>query len=143
VAEVQRKAEADKRSLVAFPGKMRMLPNCVFRVSKPAIFGVRVLTGRIRTGQRIIDSTGNEVGKIRSIRSGEEVKKEAIQGDEVAISIDGPTVGRQINVEDILYVDILESEVKSISGHALSPDEKLTLDELIEIKRKKDRFWSM
>ncbi|MDD1743532.1 MAG: translation initiation factor IF-2 [Methanomassiliicoccales archaeon] len=143
VTEVQRKAEADKRSLVAFPGKVRMLPNCVFRVSKPAIFGVRVLTGRIRTGQRMIDSSGNEVGKIRSIRSGEETKKEAIQGDEVAISIDGPTVGRQINVEDILYVDILESEVKSISEHALSPDEKLTLDELIEIKRKKDRFWSM
>ena len=143
VAEVQRKAELDKRSLVAFPGKVRMLPNCVFRVSKPAIFGVRVLTGRIRTGQRMIDSTGNEVGKIRSIRSGEDVKKEAIQGDEVAISIDGPTVGRQINVEDILYVDILESEVKAISSHALNPDEKLTLDELIEIKRKKDRFWSM
>jgi translation initiation factor 5B len=61
----------------------------------------------------------------------------------VAISIDGPTVGRQINVEDILYVDILESEVKAISSHALNPDEKLTLDELIEIKRKKDRFWSM
>lgn len=143
VAEVQRRAEADKRSLVAFPGKVRMLPNCVFRVSKPAIFGVRVLAGRIRTGQRMIDFKGNEVGKIRSIHSGEETKKEAIQGEEVAISIEGPTVGRQIDVEDILYVDILESEVKAISSHALNPDEKLTLDELIEIKRQKDRFWSM
>ncbi|MEM0448757.1 MAG: translation initiation factor IF-2 [Methanomassiliicoccales archaeon] len=143
VAEEKRKAEEAKRSLTSFPGKIRILPNCVFRVSKPAIVGVRVLGGRIRTGQTLVDKEGNEVGRIRSIRSGEEALKEAVAGQEVAIAIEGPTVGRQIDVEDALWVDIQESEVHSISDYDLNVDERMVLEELIEIKRKKDKFWGM
>ena len=83
-----------------FPGKFRILPNCVFRVSKPAIVGVRVLAGRIRTAQSLVDRKGNEIGHIRSIRTGEETLKEAVAGQEVAIAIEGPTVGRQIDVDE-------------------------------------------
>ncbi len=143
VAEEKRKAEEAKRGLVAFPGKIKLLPNCVFRISKPAIVGVRVLAGRIRTGQNLIDKEGSDIGKIRSIRSGEDTLKEAIAGQEIAIAIEGPTVGRQIDVEDILYIDILESAVKGIQEHELNVDEKMVLDELIDIKRKKDNFWGM
>jgi translation initiation factor 5B len=143
VAEEKRKAELAKRALTSFPGKFRLLPNCVFRVSKPAIVGVRVLGGRIRNGQRVIDRDGNEVGKIKSLRSGEEVLKEAISGAEVAIAIDGPTVGRQINVDDILYIDILESEIKNLADYDLNSDEKMVLEELKAIKRKTDPFWGM
>ena len=91
VAEEKRKAELEKRSLTAFPGKIRLLPNCVFRVSKPAIVGVRILAGRIRNGQRLIDKDGNEIGKIKSLRDNEDILKEGIAGQEIAISIDGPT----------------------------------------------------
>jgi translation initiation factor 5B len=143
VAEEKRKAELAKRALTSFPGKFRLLPNCVFRVSKPAIVGVRVLGGRIRNGQRVIDRDGNEVGKIKSLRTGEEVLKEAISGAEVAIAIDGPTVGRQINVDDILYIDILESEIKNLADYDLNVDEKMVLEELKAIKRKTDPFWGM
>jgi translation initiation factor 5B len=143
VAEKKREAEAEKRGLVAFPGKIKLLPNCVFRVSKPAIVGVRVLSGRIRPGQRLIDRSGAEVGKIKSLRTGEDALKEGIAGQEIAVAIDGPTVGRQINVEDILYIDILESEIKGLGDFDLNEDEKMTLDELIEIKRKTDHFWGM
>lgn len=143
VAEEKRKAEASKRALVAFPGKVKLLPNCVFRVSKPAIVGVRVLGGRIRTGQTLLDKDGNDIGRIRSIRSGEDAQKEAIAGQEIAIAIEGPTVGRQIDVEDVLWIDIMESEVQGISDYDLNTDERMVLDELIEIKRKKDKFWGM
>ncbi|HXZ24496.1 MAG TPA: translation initiation factor IF-2, partial [Methanomassiliicoccales archaeon] len=143
VVEEKRKAEEAKRGLIAFPGKIKLLPNCVFRVSKPAIVGVRVLAGRIRTGQDLIDKDGNQIGRIRSIRTGEDVLKEAIAGQEIAIAIEGPTVGRQIDVDDILYVDIHETAVKGIQEHDLNVDEKMVLDELIEIKRKKDNFWGM
>jgi translation initiation factor 5B len=143
VEEEKRKAELAKRALTSFPGKFRLLPNCVFRVSKPAIVGVRVLAGRIRNGQRVIDREGKEIGRIKSLRSGEEVLKEAIAGAEVAIAIDGPTVGRQINVDDILYIDIIESEVKNLADYDLNADEKMVLEELSEIKRKTDPFWGM
>jgi len=143
VAEEKAKMDAEMRSEFAFPSKVKLLPNCVFRASKPAIVGVRVLGGRIRPGQSLLNIEGVEVGKIRSIRSGEEVVKEAIQGQEVAVAIEGPTVGRQINVEDILYVDLRETALKEIQSVDLNPDDRMVLEETIDVKRKQDRFWGM
>jgi len=135
--------ETDKRSQFAFPGKIRILPGCVFRVSKPAIVGVRLLSGRIRPGQTLINPDGKDIGRIRSLRSGEKVLKESVMGDEVAVAIEGATVGRQIEVDDILYVDILESRVKELSIFDLNEDERMVLGELMDIKRKTDPFWGM
>ena len=143
VGEEKRRAEAQKRSLVAFPGKIKVLPNCIFRASKPAIVGVRVLAGRIRNNQKLISPEGKEIGRIRSLRTGEDVLKEAISGQEIAIAIEGATVGRQLDVDDILYIDILESEIKNLADYDLNPDEKEVLNELLEIKRKSDPFWGM
>ncbi|MBN1109500.1 MAG: translation initiation factor IF-2 [Methanomassiliicoccales archaeon] len=143
VEDEKRKAEAEKRSLVAFPGKIKILPDCVFRASKPAIVGVRVLAGRIRNGQRLISSEGKEIGRIRSIHTGEDVLKEAIAGQEIAVAVEGATVGRQMDVEDVLYVDILESEIKDLQDHDLNLDEKETLEQLMDIKRRQDPFWGM
>jgi translation initiation factor 5B len=141
--ETKRKAEETKRGLISFPGKMRILPNCIFRVSKPAIVGVRVLAGRVRNGQSVLDAEGKDIGKIKSLRSGEETLKEAIAGQEVAIAIDGPTVGRQIDVDTILYIDILEMEFKNLADYNLNEDEKMVLDEVSTIKRRNDPFWGM
>lgn len=141
VADEKRKAEEAKRALVAFPAKLRILPNCVFRVSKPAIVGVRVLAGRLRNNLPVIDREGNQIGRIKSLRSGEETLKEALAGAEVAIAIDGPTVGRQIDVEDILYVDIIASEYKNLKEFGLNEDEKMVLEEVAAIKRRTEPFW--
>ncbi len=143
VEEEKRRLDVEKRSEFAFPGKVKLLPNCVFRASKPAIVGMRVLAGRIRPGQTLLNSEGIDIGKIRSIRSGEEVVKEAIQGQEVAVAIEGPTVGRQINVEDILYVDLRELMIKEIQKMDLNQDDRMLLEETLEVKRKVDKFWGM
>ncbi|MDR0791592.1 MAG: translation initiation factor IF-2, partial [Methanomassiliicoccaceae archaeon] len=97
--ETKKKQDADKRAEFAFPAKFKILPNCIFRAAKPAIVGVRVLAGRIRPNQRLIMPDGRSVGKIKSIRSGEEVIKEATQGQEVAVAIDDITIGRQADAE--------------------------------------------
>lgn len=143
VEEQKRATEIEKRAEFAFPGKFKVLPNCVFRVSKPAIVGVRVLAGRIRPGQSIISSDGKEVGRIRSIRSGEDALKEAIQGSEITISVEGATVGRQISVDEVCYVEIPESRVRELKGFGLNDDERMTLEEFLRIKRKDDPFWGM
>ncbi len=141
--EAKKKAETDKRSEFAFPAKILLLPNCTFRVSKPAIVGVRVIAGKIRIGQKLVTSSGGDAGRIKSIHTGEDTLKEASQGDEVAVGIEGVTAGRQINEGDVLYVDLLESSVKQLPNMDLNSDEKAAMEELIVIKRKQDMFWGM
>ncbi|MDY0293114.1 MAG: translation initiation factor IF-2 [Candidatus Methanomethylophilaceae archaeon] len=142
--ESKKRSESDKRSEFPFPAKLRILPGCIFRASKPAIVGVRVLAGRIKANQRLLGADGRDAGKIRSIHSGEDTLKEAAQGEEVAISLEGVTAGRQINEEDVIYVDLLESTVKELSTSiGLNEDEKMALSETITIKRKEEPFWGM
>ena len=143
VDEAKRAKDADQRMEMAFPAKFMILPNCVFHATKPAIVGVRILAGKVRANLRLIKSDGTDAGKIRSLRDGEEVLKGASQGDEVAMAIDGVTVGRQIDVEDIIYVELLESTIKELQKTDLNADEKLALQEYLEIKRKQDKFWGM
>ena len=61
----------------------------------------------------------------------------------MAMAIDGVTVGRQIDVEDIIYVELLESTIKELQKTDLNEDEKMTLQEYLDIKRKQDKFWGM
>ena len=139
--ERTKEVEVEQRLEIVFPGKMVIMRDHIFRVSKPAIVGVRVLAGRIRPGQGLIRQDGKEVGRIKSIRSGEESLKEAIVGAEVAISIDDAIVGRQIDAEDILLVDIPESHAHELANYALKQDEIEVLEQLAVIKRKEKPFW--
>ena len=53
------------------------------------------------------------------------------------------TAGRQINEEDIIYVDLIASAVKQLAAIDITDDEKAVLQETIEIKRREDPFWGM
>ncbi len=142
--ESTRQSESDKRAEFAFPAKITILPDHVFRVNKPAVVGVRVLAGRIRVGENLISVDGKDCGTIKSVRDDDgNVLKEGVQGEEVSVAIDGVTVGRQINENDILYVDMIESGYKVVSKLDLNSDEKLALSDTVAIKRKTEPFWGM
>ena len=141
--ESQRQSEADKRAEFPFPAKIKILPNHVFRASKPAIVGIRVLAGRVRPGLRLIGEDGRPLGKIRSLRDGEDPVKEAKQGDEVACAIDDITIGRQADEDDVMYVDLLASSVKELPKYGITADEQQVLDEVVRIKRREEPFWGM
>jgi translation initiation factor 5B len=143
VDDSKKRNETDKRSEFSFPAKFKILPNCVFRASKPAIVGVRVLAGRIRPGEALLTSVGGDAGRIKSIHTGEDALKEANQGEEVAVAIEGVTVGRQIAEEDVIYVDLIESAFKQFPGIDLNEDEKAALEETVALKRKTEPFWGM
>lgn len=142
----KKKEELDKQRREDFvhPGMVRFLPEYVFRVSHPAVIGVRVVSGRIHTGLRLMRDDGKIVGEIKGIQSENKPVDEAMQGQEVAISIEGATVGRQIKGDDILYTDMPEDDVKKlVKMDILNSDEKDVLDKIITIKRKENKFWGM
>ncbi|RJS75560.1 translation initiation factor IF-2, partial [Methanophagales archaeon] len=131
--------EKEKRELMdrlTTPAKIKILPGCVFRQSKPAIVGVEVLGGKIKTGVKLIRADGVGIGAINEIQDKGESIKSAEQGMQVAISMKKPTVGRQIKENDVLYVDISDEEIKMLKG-LLSVDEEEVLEELLEIRGKK------
>ena len=132
--------EEERREMVVYPGRIMLLPDHPFRVSKPAVIGVRVLAGRIHIGQGLLKE-GRRIGRIKSIRSGQESMKEARQGAEVAISVDGVTIGRQIDEGDVLLVDIPESHARKLRKMEMTPIEKEVYEELLDIHRKQDHFW--
>jgi translation initiation factor 5B len=144
VEEQKMKMEQERLEAVIRPGAVRLLPDCVFRQSKPAIVGVQIIGGVVRTQTNLMRDDGANVGAIKGIQAHNENVGSATVGQEVAISIDGPTVGRQIHEGDILYVNIPEKHARIVEMELkpkLSEDEREVLEKFLDIKRKKEPFW--
>src|SRR6266550_1120580 len=108
------KAEMD---LLIRPGKIKLLKGgFVFRRSDPAIVGVEVLDGIIKPKYPLINSKGQRIGQIVRIQDQGKDVGEAGAGKQVAVSIDKPMVGRQINEGDVLYVDVPVQHVRVLSS---------------------------
>ncbi len=142
--EMIRAKEAKQFETVVLPAKFSILPGCVFRMSGPAIVGVRVLGGTLRPKVSIATRDGKIVGDIKQIKLNKESVTEAKEGAEVAVSIDGVTIGRQIDVGETLYVAIPERHVKVLETEMLSHLNAGTveaLEEYTSIFRKTQPFW--
>ncbi len=131
--ELERREKSERLTM---PGMIRILPGCVFRQSKPAIFGVEVMCGKIKTGVSLIKADGANIGIIHEIQDKGENMDTAAEGMQVAISMRKPTIGRQINESDVLYVNVHEEEKEQLSG-LLSADEDELVETVIAIKRKR------
>ena len=143
-AETKKRLEAKNREEHIHPCKVLFLPDHSFRMRDPAVFGVRVLAGRLIAGRRLMREDGKPVGNVKSIQKDKRSVEEAKLGDEVAISIPGPTIGRQIVEGDVLHMDIPETDAKWLLAKGdISPEEKDVLMELIRVRRKEDRYWGL
>jgi translation initiation factor 5B len=141
----QEQAEKKIFETIIRPGRFKILPGCVFRQSKPAVVGVRVLGGVVRTNADVMLENGTVVGKIQGLQSAGDNIPSARAGMEVAMAIDGATVGRQIKEEDFLFINVPERHAKVLEHEiyeSLSSDEKETLERFLEIKRKGNPFWA-
>ncbi len=139
----KRREEIRMKQLEGFtrPGKFALKPGYVFRRSKPAIVGVDVLGGILRPKFPVMRKDGCRVGIIREIQREQETVSEAKAGDELAVSMEGPIIGRHINEGDVLYVDVPRGQVITLKRDLkdmLSGDELVVLDEIIAIKQRKD-----
>ncbi len=145
---VQKEIEKEKKTeltKLTRPAKIKLLPGHVFRKNKPAVVGIEVLLGILKGKSRLINKEGKRIGSVQGLQDKGENIKEAGMGSEIAVSIDGPTVGKQINEGDILYTDISQSEARLLEvkyKSSLNDDETEALEEIKKIKRKDDIFWA-
>jgi len=137
VEEQKSKELSAAEKALTLPGMIKALPNMCFRVSHPAIFGVDVLSGRIKPSYLIMNGNGSIVGRIKEIQNEGVSLQEAKKGDSVAISVEDAVYGRQISAEDILYTyvsDSDESMLRNKFSALLSDEEKDLLDKIAQIK---------
>jgi len=99
---------------IPFPAELKFLEGCTFRRSDPAIVGMVVIKGRIRPGYPLMNGDGTKIGVIKSLQEKNESLEEAKKGDEVAVAIDGPLVGRNIEEGDILFTYISFDQYEQI-----------------------------
>jgi len=121
------------------PAEIKLIPGSVFRASDPAIIGCEVY-GLLKPGSDLIKDNGQKAGSIKQIQSQGQNVDEAKTGDKVAISISGPTIGRQVKENETLYTDINTNEYKALKKNEkfLSAPELAVLEKIFAIKRKTD-----
>ncbi|MFB6308300.1 MAG: translation initiation factor IF-2 [Haloarculaceae archaeon] len=129
------------------PARFQILDDHTFRQSNPAVVGVEIRSGTLRRNSRIAkfeDGEPERVGQLKSIQDEGEDIDEVRNGERAAVSIDGPTVGRQIEEGDELWVELPEKHAKILEQELLEEipaDEREALHQYLEKRRDRDPFW--
>jgi translation initiation factor 5B len=124
--------------------KLQFLKNFVFRRNDPAVFGAEILVGRLRQKIPVINQEGKKIGVIHQIQQSGKTIEEATKGMQVALSMRGPTIGRQINEGDTFYTDLNGRQAKLLNERfmqRLTDEEKEVLNYIVTLKRKGDELF--
>jgi translation initiation factor 5B len=119
--------------------KFQFLKGFVFRRNDPAVFGIEVQKGKLRQKAMIMNSDGKVVGTVHQIQEEGKSVPELTRGKQAAISVSGPTIGRQINEGEIFYTLPSDAELRIINEKylsGLSSDDNELLHEIIHARRR-------
>jgi translation initiation factor 5B len=130
--------------VLTMPCRLKVL-KFMFRMSKPAIFGVRVESGILVPEIPLMNQQGKHIDRVKAVQSEGKGVKEAKKGQEVALSLPSITYGRQIKEGDTLYSELNEFEFRKLKENKslLSAEEMNILKEIAEIKRKEKSTWGL
>lgn len=143
--KLEREIEQEKLSSLVRPGKFILLKGYVFRQSHPAVLGVEVLAGQIKTNDWVMNKEGQVLTQIKSMEAEQEPINLLAEGKQAALALEKVTVGRQINEGEILYIDLPEEDFKKLKElkKYLTKSEIEVLKEVAEIKRRKNPTWGI
>jgi len=143
--EQKKKLEFRQLENLVKPCKLEVLKGFIFRQSNPAIVGIEVLSGTLTSTTPIMDKKGNSLTSVKGIQLEKKNVESADKGKQVAASLPGVTVGRQINEDDILYSDIPEEQFRQYKEYRehLTEDQKMILKEIADIKREDKPMWGV
>jgi translation initiation factor 5B len=143
----KRQAEIERARLLELSTicKLEILHKYVFRNLNPAIFGVKVLSGKLKTNITLIDEDNEKIARVKSIQHEKENIQEAAEEQEVAISLPGVNFERRLGDKKFLYSDITESQFKKFRKNKdlLSASELRVLQEIADIKKKNNEDWGI
>ncbi len=126
------------------PCKLKILAGYMFRQSNPAVCGVEILAGKLKTGANLMKED-KAITEAKEMQNEGKKIDEAKKGEQIALSMPGITLGRQIKENDILYSDIPEEQFRLYKkNRKLVTDEEVQiLREIAELKRKNNTSWGI
>ena len=145
VKRLKEETERRELSLLIRPCKFYLLKGYLFRQSNPAIIGVEIEAGKIKTGDPIMNAEGKRITQVKSLKEGQDNVTIAEQGKQLAMAMDNITIGRQVNEGDFLYTDVPERDYKKLKSlkKYLTARELELLKEIAQIKRKDNPVWGI
>lgn len=141
----KKKIQCKKISCITRPCKVEILKGYIFRQNNPAVFGVDIVEGELKTNMKLMKKDGTKLNIVKGIQADQKNVEMAEKNKQVAVSVDGITVGRHINEGDILYSEITQDEFRKLKEmkEVLSKEEIEILKEIAEIKRKENPMWGI
>ncbi|WP_128476588.1 translation initiation factor IF-2 [Halorussus pelagicus] len=147
VEELERAQQETVMDNITRPARFQILQDHTFRQNDPAVVGVEVLSGTIKKNSNVVKFEGNDptrVGHLKGIQEQGDDVDEARSGNRVSVAIDGPTVGRQIEEGDELWMEVPEKHAKILEQELaddIPVDELEALTMYLDKQRKRDPFW--
>ncbi|PSQ07505.1 translation initiation factor IF-2 [Halobacteriales archaeon QS_6_71_20] len=147
VDELERAQQETVLDKITRPARFRILQDHTFRQNDPAVVGVEVVSGTVQNNRAVAKFDGSEperVGTLSGIQHQGDDVDEARAGERVSVAVDGPTVGRQIEEGDELWIELPEKHAKILEQELageIRADEIEALKAYLEKRRKTDPFW--
>ncbi len=142
--EMAKNEDARELDSLVRPFKFEVMSQYIFRQSNPAVFGADLIAGVIKVGSPLMKNNKN-IGRVKGIKVNNENVKKAEGPKEVPLSVEGATIGRQIDGGDIIYSDIQDEEfkkLKELKKH-LSKEELEVMKEIARIRRVNNPVWGI
>lgn len=142
---LEKKQQEQALEKIPRPGKIQLMPQHIFNQAKPAVIGAKVKKGVIKPDTTLMNEEGEKVGRLKAIQEQNESIDQATKGDEIAVSISGATVGRTFDDDAVLLADLTGKQYRQLQHleDHMSTGEKQVLEEIVEIKDKKDPHWKI
>ncbi|WP_276299060.1 translation initiation factor IF-2 [Halorussus lipolyticus] len=147
VEEMEKAQQETVLDNITRPARFQILQDHTFRQNDPAVVGVEILSGTVKKNSNVVKFEGNDptrVGQLKGIQEQGDDVDEARSGNRVSVAIDGPTVGRQIEEGDELWIEIPEKHAKILEQELaddIPVDELEALQMYLDKQRKRDPFW--
>ena len=135
VASAKEESKKSAWAKLPWPAEVMILPGCCFRMCKPAIFGVKVLRGSLKSGVRLMNKNGDVVGELREMQHEKKKIEKAERGSEIALSCDSLVLGKDAKENDILYTYMTKDELDAWSKNIneLNSEERELLEDIRKI----------
>ena len=143
--EMKKEIEQKQLSLLVRPCKLMLLKGYVFRQNNPAVIGIEILAGKLKSLDPLMNAEGKGLTAVKSLEKDQESLSWLNPGEQAALAMDGVTVGRQIKEGEILYTDIPEEDfrkLRELKKH-LKKEEIDLMKEIAEIKRRQNPVWGV